>query len=187
MKKKNISENIFWVFKICSVTMKDFWENAPPYCVLYGPSNSQVLSYPRISWSKDTCWFPVPSSWSGGWPRCFFQHPVPDPRLVTCLVSRHTTHCPCDSVLSTASPRSRTSPHRRCVLPFKNYRSPSMTKPKFPTILILSRTPSVIRVICSLLHPLSVKWTQGYTRSVTSIPFSFRSCLKTTRIGPPVT
>ena len=79
------------------------------------------------------------------------------PRHQTSLVSRHATNCLCTSVISTPSPRPRTSPLRRYGSPFKNYRPPLTTKPKLPTIHILSRTLSVLRVISTFLHSLSAK------------------------------
>ncbi len=59
MQEKNISEIYFWVFKICSVTMKDFLENAPISCVLSVSSSIQV---------KDLCpqTSPSPSSYTFG-------------------------------------------------------------------------------------------------------------------------
>ncbi len=69
-----------------------------------------------------------------------------------------------------SNPRTRI--YTRCAHLRKSFWPPSTPKLKLPTIRLTSRLPSVIHVICSHHHPLSVKWSQG------CLPFSFRSYLK---------
>ena len=72
-------------------------------------------------------------------------------RRQTSLVFRtkYTTYSLYTSVLSIPNPKSRTSPHRRCVFPLKNSQFPSTPKIKLPTTRVTSRTLSVLHVIAS--------------------------------------
>ena len=72
------------------------------------------------------------------------------------------TNCLYTSVLSTPSPRPRTSSCRRCTLPFKNSRLPSTHKIKLLTIPVTSRAFSVLHVIGSQHNPLSADCSQDW-------------------------
>ena len=82
---------------------------------------------------------------------------TPRPRRQTSLVSRHVMHCRYTSVLSMPSRRPRTSPRRRCALPFKNSRLPSTPKIKLPTIRVTFRTLSMLHVIGSQINIIPIQ------------------------------
>ena len=117
------------------------------------PPSSQVFLYPRSSQHKATCSFPALRSCCGGRPRRFFQRPVQG--------VRH----PCNALLvyiDSFNAQSKTPDISLSLpLPKKNFRLPLTPRIKLPMIRVMSRTLSVLRVICSQHHPHSVKCSQG--------------------------